>query len=102
MVGIYERPTTHRMCDRRDAGVSSTRFDARRRCAATREDSRDSRSSSRRRMERVLAYIWSMREDGWTEEHCAMMSFAEDDIVVQCFGEVVCFCPALCVVFVFF
>ena len=53
-------------------------------------------------MERVLAYIWSMREDGWTEEHCAMMSFAEDDIVVQCFGEVVCFCPALCVVFVFF
>jgi hypothetical protein len=38
-------------------------------------------------MERVLAYIWSMREDGWTEEHCAMMSFAEDDIVLHlCFG----------------
>jgi hypothetical protein len=78
---VIRKPNTHRMCDRRDAGVSSMRFNARRRCAATREDSRDSRSSSRRRMERVLVNNWSMREDGWIGEHCVIISSAEEIVV---------------------
>jgi hypothetical protein len=70
------------MCVRRWLGVSSRRLRARRRCEATREARRDSRSSSLSRMPRWDSYMSGNEEEGPAD----VMVLWKFDLLVEGWG----------------